>query len=107
MLIQYIATGIILIVIAQLFIRVFKDKTDLFRVVFWFFFWGLSLFLIWMPPDVLDTLGEAVGVGRGVDVLIYLSVITLFYVNLKLNSRIEKLEKQITKLVREMAKSKA
>jgi hypothetical protein len=44
------------------------------------------------------------GVGRGIDVLVYLSIILLFYSNFKQTERIEKLEKEITKLVREIAK---
>ncbi len=104
MLTQYIATGIILVVFVQLLLRIFKDKTDLFKVIFWLCFWGVSLVIIWMPANVLDNFGEMVGVGRGVDVLIYFSVIILFYMNLKSHSRVESLEKHMTRLVREIAK---
>lgn len=50
-------------------------------------------------------LGKVTGVGRGVDVLVYLSIIFLFYYVLRQNNKIDLLEKQITKLVREIAKN--
>jgi len=106
MIIQYIATGIILIVLFQLVLKVIKDRTTLIKLVIWLIFWGIALVLIWLPAGTLDIFGKFLGVGRGVDVLIYLSIMILFYINLRLNDRIEKLEKNITVLVREIAKKK-
>ncbi len=106
MIIQYIATGIIIIVLVQLLIKVLKDRTQLFKLLFWGIFWGIALIFIWLPTNTIDRVGQLFGVGRGIDVLVYLSIIVLFYLNLTMNSKIEKLEKEITKLVREIAKKK-
>jgi hypothetical protein len=51
--------------------------------------------------------GKLFGVGRGIDVLVYLSIIFLFYYIFRQSEKINKLEKQITKLVREIAKENA
>jgi len=104
MIIQYIATGIILITLSQLALKVIKDKTSIVKLIFWVFFWGIALIFIWLPTNTIDQLGKLFGVGRGIDVLVYLSIIILFYTNLRLTNRVEKLEKHITKLVREFAK---
>jgi len=43
------------------------------------------------------------GIGRGVDLAIYVSVICLFYLVYKLFIKIQSLERQITLLVRKLA----
>jgi len=104
MTIQYIATGIIVIILIQLLIQVLKDRTQLFKLLFWGVFWGIALIFIWLPTNTIDKLGQLFGVGRGIDVLVYLSIIFLFYYIFKQSEKINKLEKEITKLVRRLAK---
>ena len=106
MVIQFLATGLIVIILGQLVLKVLKDRTAIVKLVFWVIFWGIALIFIWLPTNLLDNIGKFTGVGRGIDVLVYLSIIILFYSNLRLGSRIDKLEKQITKLVREISKNK-
>lgn len=106
MVIQFIATGIIVIILGQLALKVIKDKTSLFKLMFWVIFWAIALIFIWLPTGLLDKLGDLFGVGRGIDVLVYLSIIFLFYTNLRLNNKVEQLEKEITKLVRDKAKNR-
>ena len=106
MIIQYVATAIIAIIIIQQIVRFVKDRPTFFKTLVMTIFWSMVLFLIWFP-EIMGWLGEITGVGRGVDVLIYLSIIFLFYYVLRQNSKIDKLEKDITKLVREIAKSNA
>jgi hypothetical protein len=93
-----------LFVIGQLLFKLAKDKTAIFKFIFWGIFWGLALVFIWLPTGTLDSIGKFFGVGRGIDLLVYLSIIVLFYSVFRLNNRIDKLEKEITKLVRELAK---
>jgi len=107
MIIQIIATVIILVILIQLILKVIKDKASAVKIFLWILFWGLALVIIWLPKEVLDNFGNLFGVGRGIDVLVYLSIIILFFTNLRMNGRIDKLEKQITLLVREIAKKKA
>lgn len=104
MTIQYIATGIIVIILIQLLIQVLKDRAQLFKLLFWGVFWGIALIFIWLPTNTIDKVGQLFGVGRGIDVLVYLSIIFLFYYIFKQNEKINKLEKEITKLVRRLAK---
>lgn len=107
MIIQYIVTGIIAVILVQLIVRVIKDRTQFFKLLFWGLFWGVSLIFIWLPTNTIDKLGKLFGVGRGIDVLVYLSIIFLFYYIFRQNDKVNKLEEQITKLVRELAKQNA
>lgn len=105
MVIQIIATIIILTVLIQLILKVIKDKVSVVKIVFWVIFWSLSLVIIWLPRDIIDSVGEVVGVGRGIDVLVYFSIILLFYNNLLLNDKIDNLERKITLIVRKIAEN--
>lgn len=107
MIIQYLATGIIAIIFGQLLLKVIKDKASFVKILFWIIFWSIALVIIWLPTEIIDKFGNIFGVGRGIDVLVYLSIIILFYSNLRLNGKIEKIETNITKLAREIAKTNA
>ena len=104
MIIQIIATIIILSIFSQLIRKILKDKASLTKIIFWVLFWGISLVIIWLPKETIDNIGGIFGVGRGIDVLVYLSIILLFYNNLRLNERIDDMNKKVTKIVREVAK---
>jgi len=106
MVIQIIATVIILSIFLQLIRKILKDKASLTKIVFWVLFWGIALVVIWLPKEIIDSLGSIFGVGRGIDVLVYLSIVLLFYFNFKQVERMDKLEKDITRIVREVAKKK-
>ena len=69
---------------------------------FWLAFWlggGVVISLPWTT----SLLAARLGVTRGVDLVVYCSVIALFYLVFRLTLKIEKLERNITKLVRELA----
>jgi hypothetical protein len=104
MVIQIIATGIILAVLGQLIMKVIKDKASFVKILLWLIFWGVALVIIWLPINIIDELGSIFGVGRGIDVLVYLSIIFLFYNNLRMNGRIDDMDKKVTRIVREVAK---
>ena len=81
----------------------FKKKhiTKLFFVL-WNFFWLTILYFIYYP-GLLVGLAKRLGVGRGVDLAIYVSIICLFYLIYRVFIKIQKIDKQITKIVRELA----
>jgi hypothetical protein len=69
---------------------------------FWLVFW-LGVGIVVALPWTTSLLAARLGVTRGVDLVIYVSVIVLFYLVFRLTLKIEKLEGNITKLVREIA----
>ena len=58
-------------------------------------------------PAVTTRVANALGVGRGTDLLIYLFVLGAVFAFIVLNARIIRLEDHITELVRELALSRA
>lgn len=70
--------------------------------IFWLVFWlgaGTAVSLPWTT----SLLASRLGVTRGVDLVIYVSVLGLFYISFKMMVKVEKLETLITKLTREIA----
>lgn len=66
--------------------------------MFWIIVGGVTL-----SPQTTDTIAKLVGVGRGVDFIIYISIISLFYLVFRMFVKIEDVEREITKLVRKLA----
>ena len=58
-------------------------------------------------PDLTNTLAHRLGVGRGADLIFYLSIVIFWFVIIKLYVRIRKLEKIITDVVRKDALNEA
>ena len=72
--------------------------------------WAALLSLIWVGlvvvsllPQTTDLLAAHVGIGRGADLLVYISIIALFYLVFRLVVRMERIQQDITKVVRAMA----
>lgn len=60
---------------------------------------GLSVIF----PDALTRLANAVGVGRGADLLLYILVVTFMLVSVVLFRRLSQLERRYTQLARQVA----
>lgn len=71
-------------------------------VVFWILFW-LTAGVVAVLPQTTDFAARFVGVGRGADLVIYASLIAIFYLVFRLFVKLEEVEGQITRLVRKLA----
>ncbi|MBI4435262.1 DUF2304 family protein [Candidatus Uhrbacteria bacterium] len=71
-------------------------------LLFWMLFWIVAGVVAALPKTA-DALARVVGVGRGADVVIYLSLIVIFYLIFRLYVKIEQVESEITRLVRKLA----
>jgi small membrane protein len=105
MLIQYILIVIILLIILQT-IRKFRSHIiGLREFLFWAVLWvavGITVLL----PRLTSFLANYLGVGRGADLVVYGSLIFVFYMIFRLFARQERMEKNISKIVEEIAKKK-
>lgn len=64
-----------------------------------------AVFVIW--PDITNKIAARLGVGRGADLVFYISILTFWFIILKLYARIRRLEQLLTGIVREDALNKA
>lgn len=103
MLQQIIALIIIAYFIARLFWQKQKKQVSGNEFIFWFIFWllaGLAVIFLKQIDALVAQMGFS---GSGIEVLLYLGVVMLFYFIFKMRLRLEKIEKGITKIVREIA----
>lgn len=100
---QIIALIIIAFFLARLFWRKQKKQIGANEFIFWLFFW-LAAALAVISLKWLDRLVAALGFsGSGIEVLLYVAIAVLFYFIFRLRLRLEKMERDITKVVREIA----
>lgn len=69
----------------------------------WFFAW-LGLFVLASIPKISTILASQVGLSRGIDLIVIISIIVLFYTNYGLYKKLDKQEKEFTQLVRKISK---
>lgn len=72
------------------------------------FFWGLvftAAALSLLFPRELSSLANSLGVTRGVDLVLYISIVVLFYLVFRIYVLLENLRHEITELVRKVALS--
>lgn len=75
-----------------------RDMMPFFGL-YWIVFWLVILFFI-VRDDLLITVAHKLGVSRGVDLAIYISIAVIFYLLYKIFVRLEQIQAQMTKLVR-------
>ncbi len=103
MLQQIIALIIIVFFLARLFMQKKRKQVGANEFYFWLIFWALAalaiIFIKW-----IDSLVAGLGFsGTGIEVLFYVGVIISFYFIFRLRLRLEKIERDITEIVRNIA----
>lgn len=75
-------------------------------------YWLLAFSFLWalvviaaLVPRATDIIAQAVGVERGVDMLVYIAVLVLLYAVYRLFVRTQHMHEEITELVRQIALS--
>jgi hypothetical protein len=102
MLIQYFLSFLILLIIYRVVIKWKQGILTSRDLIFWSGFWFVVGIII-LLPDTTSYLAELVGVGRGADLVVYLSIVLIFYIIFQMTIKIEKIERNITKVVRTVA----
>ena len=102
MIIQALFLLFILFAFSRVVLRFKKHDVTSREFALWTFFWlGAGFVVLW--PEVLSRIAVLVRVGRGVDVAIYASLLLIFYLLFRMFARIDRIERDITQLVRTTA----
>jgi len=102
MIIQYLLIILILIIIWRIFLKWRQGLFGTRDFIFWLAFW-VVVGIIVILPEVTSFLAELVGVGRGADLVVYFSIVLIFYIIFQITVKIEKIERNIAKIVRAVA----
>jgi hypothetical protein len=68
----------------------------------WILVWIGALCVVWMP-NATNTIAHVLGIGRGVDVVLYSTMTLLCFLLFRLHMKLSLLESHLTKLVRQQA----
>jgi small membrane protein len=103
MLQQIIALIIIAFFLSRLYWQKQKNYIGFNEFLFWLVFWLAAALLI-ISLKAIDKLVAELGfTGTGIEVLLYLSIAILFYLVFRIRLKLEKIEKDITKIVKNIA----
>ncbi|HMB25833.1 MAG TPA: DUF2304 family protein [Patescibacteria group bacterium] len=89
-------------VIFRAAVKLKQKQISVWLFGFWTLLW-LIVALIDIFPMSVSYVANMIGVGRGVDLIIYLAVIILFYAGFRLNLKLNKIEEKMTELVGKIA----
>ena len=79
-----------------------KKKISFYDLVLWEIFWIFVGILV-IAPALMSDIAKVFGIGRGVDAIIYVALFLLFYLVFKLSVKIEKVDQNVTQVVKEIA----
>jgi small membrane protein len=102
MVLKFIVILFGILTLTRAFIQLRRDEFTPIQFVFWMFVWGIAAFFVFFP-SASSYLADFIGVGRGADALIYLSIMILFYGVYRIYIKLEKIERSFTKLIRHEA----
>ena len=101
-LVQVLGGFILLFAISRVVLR-WRDRSLSVRgLIFWVFVFG-GILVVLLVPGVSMNLARFLGIGRGSDVIVYGSVVLLFYLVFRIYVALENFEHKLTMLIREIA----
>ena len=99
---QILITIFVIFSLLKLFGQKQSNKLSLFNFVIWAIVWLIVLLVFWQP-EITSYLANILGIGRGADLVVYLAVLAIIYLLFRVFVRLNKIEAEITKLVRDDA----
>jgi len=102
LLIQIFLIIFFLFALSRVILRYKKGELNIDSLIFWILFWLLAS-AVALIPNFSAYIAKIFGVGRGADLVVYISLSVLFFMIFKLNVKLEKMSKDITKIVQDKA----
>lgn len=101
-LIQIVLLAFFVVAIGKVWGRRKAHDLSIRAAVVWTIFWCVAG-VVAVLPNSTATVAKIFGVGRGADVVIYISLAILFFIVFRLTVKIEKLNRDITSAIRDEA----
>ena len=84
---------------SRVVLRYRRGGMRMLQLALWMLFW-VGVVVVAVHPDTTGLFARWLGVGRGVDIAMYLSILMIFYLLFRSFARIEDLDRQLTRVVR-------
>lgn len=92
----------ILFALSRVILRYKDGEIHLGALIFWLVIWAGASVAVFSPENTTQ-LARSLGIGRGVDVVIYLALTLLFYLVFRIHVLIENLETKFSQVIREIS----
>jgi len=97
--IQFLLVLILLSAVAVAWKRVRERVISAKEALLWTLLWAVAIIVI-LLPNTTSILANWLGVGRGADLVLYASIVTLFLIVFKIFVSLDALDRKLTELVR-------
>lgn len=105
MIIQIVLLPFLLFALSRVALQFRNKQIKIAEFIFWSALFLGAIFVLIFPNET-TRFANLVGIGRGIDLVIYASIITLFYLVFRLYVYVEDLRHEITILVRKISLEK-
>ena len=92
----------VIFAVTRVVLRFRENVLSAKTTIFWLLIWILALLVILLPVTT-TRIASFFGVGRGVDIIVYISLAALFYLVFRIYVMIEDLRREITSIIRQIA----
>jgi hypothetical protein len=97
--IQIVLICFAIFAMSRIVIRYRRGGMRMLHLGMWLLFW-VCVVVVAVHPDTTGLFARWLGVGRGVDIAMYLSILMIFYLLFRSFAKIEDLDRQLTRVVR-------
>lgn len=104
MIIQFFTIIVVVLLLTRVGAKLKRKEITLRESLFWSVLW-LAVGVVVLYPRLTDKLASVIGLqtATGIDLVVYVAVGVVFYLVFRIFVRIEKIEREITKVVRHLA----
>lgn len=98
----------VLFAVYAIFFVIKKKQDELLGpkgMLFWIVFW-IAVIVVVVWPNSAAMIAHVFGIGRGADFVMYMALAILFFIVFRLHIKIEIMNRDVTKVVREKALTK-
>ena len=102
MTVQIVASLFIVYALFKVLSRYRDRSLSNWAALAWTLLW-LAVGVVFWQPELASRLADWLGIGRGADVIIYGAIIGLVYINFRIYVKLDRQDRQLTKIVRQIA----
>lgn len=99
---QIILSIFLLFALTRVYLRFRGGDVSFIGFIFWTCLFGSAMVIVLFPP-FSSSVAKFMGIGRGVDAIVYTSIVLLFYLVFRLYIYLQDIRQEITELVQKLA----
>jgi hypothetical protein len=99
---QIILSLFLFFALSRVYLRFKGGDISLIGFIFWTILFGSAVVIVLFPLFSTD-IARIMGIGRGVDAIVYTSIVLLFYLVFRLYIYLQDIRQEITELVQKLA----